>query len=150
MNKKIWLMMLGIMVISYFFCGSVFADTEDEETALWVSLLTSDVALKIIVSIGVFLWGLFKAKGWFKNKREKIIIESIEQAVTELYFSMVRNLKEKRADGKLTDDDIKSLQNTAWLKAKAIAEKNGVKLGKYIAEAYVPVIISKIIAGLKK
>ncbi len=111
-----------------------------------------DHILKLSVEFALAIWMFVKSTDYFKNiKSERIqrVLEILEGAVEDVYWSYVRDIKIKSADGKLTSAEIETAKNRAFDQAQEIAAGEKMDIIKLIGKE---IIFSKIagIVGNKK
>ncbi len=118
-----------------------------------IEFLTNDAVLKVLVTAILAAWGAFKLKKLAlddpKNAKKKKAIEMLEVIVSNLYHNEVRELKKAKADGKLTKDEIKAANDKAIAQLKTEAKEKGLDVAKLFGEAYLPVLINKVVGKLK-
>jgi len=111
-----------------------------------------DLIIKLLVIVIPIIWAIVKVKLKLDEGKAKKITIIVEQAVNETYHEYIR-LKKNGANGetrKLTPEEIKEAQETAWGKALRIAESRGMRLAQEVAQEYFPVLIDKAIKGFTK
>jgi pyruvate/2-oxoglutarate dehydrogenase complex dihydrolipoamide acyltransferase (E2) component len=118
---------------------------EEEASKLWNPSLW-----EIVGAIIALIWGIIVAKLKLKEGKKKKITMAFEAAVQDTYTELVRDLKIKKGDGKLTKEEVKEAQAKAWDKAKEILKDQGINLGKEMMVEYGPVIVTKIVQLFKK
>ena len=111
-----------------------------------------DHILKLSVEFALAIWMFVKSTDYFKNiKSERImrVFEILEGAVEDVYWSYVRDIKIKSADGKLTSAEIETAKNRAFDQAQEIAASEKMDIIKLLGKE---IIFSKIagIVGNKK
>ena len=79
-----------------------------------------------------------------------IAINALIAGVQISWDSIVRDLKDKSADGQLTEQERLEAQARATSKAMTIAKNQGIDLLKVFAKEEVPALIHRIIARRKK
>ena len=115
---------------------------------------STTIFIAILVAIGSvvpFVWKYLLAKSqtlrdWLdKSQLDEIAIG----AATETWESMVRDMKSKADDGKLTSAEKKEAMKTALGTFKDLAKDQGVKAAKDLAEPLIKGLIEKAINRLK-
>lgn len=132
--------------------------------------LSTDPVLSILVAAFVVLLGIgtrylvqflkaqvevFKAttdSKVFSNIID-LVMKNAENIVFGLQVTIVDELKEKAADGKLTKEEIGEIQKAAYDKLLgSLSEETKVTLTSLVGDLadYLPFVIEKALAGLKK
>lgn len=124
-------------------------DPVAEETAdavpTWVNILASLSTL--ILGVLAIIWGI--ARAWLLKKgvlKEKSLQE-VEKIVIDLKNNLVRELKAKRKDGKLTKKDLGEIKSALMKRVKAV---EWIDLLKVIGEDYLPVVVEKILGNTSR
>lgn len=112
-------------------------------------VLSNEVVLGYIIAAIAAIWGWLKRKADIKDERLQKGVLFLEEGVEEVWNEVVKDLKVKAADGKLTANEKKSALAIAKAKAVGYAKKEGWNLFTYIAEETIPIIIRKIVDGRK-
>jgi len=151
---------LVILLILAVFCPVILAQdpvttTETVKEATdpsgWLeTLLGNEAIFGAIVSGVLLLWGILKAKLHLKDTKWAKVLETVEQAVAEVYHEYIRDLKTGRADGKLTKEEIDEAHKKAWERAKTIGKEKGLDVAKEVSQAYFPVLIKKVLGKISK
>lgn len=119
-----------------------------------IEFLTNDAILKILVTAIVGAWAAFKAKNLLlddpKNAKKKKAVELLESIVVDMYNTEIRELKKAKEDGKLTKEEIAAANKKAIETLKEKGKEKGLAIGKLFAEEYLPVLVNKVVARLKK
>ena len=118
-----------------------------------IEFLINDAVLQVLIAVILAGWGAFKLKKLAlddpKNAKKKKAIEMLEVIVSNFYHNEVRELKKANADGKLTKEEIKAANDKAVAQLKTEAKEKGLDVAKLFGEAYLPVLVSKVVKKLK-
>jgi len=118
----------------------------------WVDIVTK-LVVAIVVTVTPIVWALIKRKLKLNEENWKGVVRIIEQSVEDVYINVVRDLKKASADGKLTKEEIKDLQEKAWVIAEKVGSDKGIDLIKEFAKVggkeYFPVLVSKVISEVR-
>jgi len=114
------------------------------------------VGFSILSAIGGFIALKLNAfvanqkKKFAKSTEEKTAIDALETGVSETYHTLYKELKEKAADGNLSDADKQQLRNCAKNKAVEVAKEQGLELAKVYGPRVIEGLIEKIVAYRKR
>ncbi len=99
------------------------------------------------------VWTFFKTSDWFERLRTRRIakaIRALEAAVDQTYRVYVRQIKEGREDGKLTDAERRHAHRMARRAAIEFGKQEGVDVLRTLGHDYLDLWISKIVKRLKR
>jgi len=117
------------------------------------SVLNSDVGFTLATSLVGGVWTLLRSSEWYrqaKRDRYQEALAALEAGVEQTYQTYVRAIKESRADGRLTDEEMRAARERARDAAVVFGRTQGLDVLKELGPQYVDVLISKLVKGLKR
>jgi len=121
---------------------------------MWKQVLESSLPI-ILQVIGVGLanllaWLVAKViKKFNLNEVEQSAIDALATGVNETYIAVVKDIKAKAADGKLTEDERKEVKAIAIAKAKEVAKGSAKKLLTTMAQERLSTWVDKLVQKAK-
>jgi hypothetical protein len=104
---------------------------------------------EVLASIVALIWGVVKAKMKLEADWQQKLLSFVEAGAQHTYDEFIREAKKAAPDGKLTKEQINEARGRAWESAKVFAAEQGIDLAKQVAQEQIPVLLSKVVTGLK-
>ena len=104
---------------------------------------------EILASVIALVWTMAKAKMKLDADWQQRVVGFVEAGAQHTYDDFIRGAKKAAPDGKLTKEQINEARGKAWEAAKVFAAEQGIDLAKQVATEQIPVLFSKVVAGLK-
>lgn len=104
---------------------------------------------EIVGSIIALVWTMAKAKMKLDADWQQRVVGFVEAGAQHTYDEFIRGAKKAAPDGKLTTEQINEARGKAWEAAKVFAAEQGIDLAKQVTTEQIPVLFSKVVAGLK-
>ena len=116
------------------------------------SLLNSEAGLTLVTTLLGGIWTLFRSSEWYRRAQEQRYnkaLAALEAGVESTYRTYVRAIKESRADGKLTDEEMRDARQRAQEAAIQFGRTKGVDVLKELGAEYMDLLTSKLVKQLK-
>ena len=98
------------------------------------------------------VWSLFRASDWRKraqDQRYNRALQALEAGVELTYRTFVKSIKDSRADGKLTADEMRLARERARSAAIEFGQTQGIDVVRELSGEYIDLLIAKIVNGFK-
>lgn len=118
-----------------------------------LDILGRDETLTLIGAAAAGLWGAFKSSEWYQareDRRTERALHALEAGVEQTYRTYVRAIKNARADGRLTDVEMRHARQQALAAAQEYGRTQGVDVARTLGQEYLELWIAKLVARLKK
>ena len=115
-------------------------------------MVMQEFGVSLVVTVLGAVWTFFKSSEWYEKLRKRKYfkaMEALEAAVEETYRTYVREIKNSRMDGQLTDDERKQARELARNRAMELAHTDGVEVIRELGDNYMDLWIQKIVKKLK-
>jgi hypothetical protein len=115
----------------------------------FTNLLESELFVQVLAAIVAAVWVAFKSSQAYQNLKSKkfdTVFEAAEVGVDRVYKTYVKKMK---ANGTWSEAEKQNAMNAAKEVAIEYAKKEGVDALRYVADAYLEVLIEDIIRKRK-
>ncbi len=116
------------------------------------NVLSSESALTLLGTVLGGLWAFFKSSDWFSRLRRRRFgraLRALEAGVEQTYRTYVHEIKEARADGRLTEEERRRARRLARETAIEFGRTHGVDVLRELGEEYIDLWIAKLVQRLK-
>lgn len=116
-------------------------------------VLSSELGLSLVGAVLGTIWTAFRSTEWFAGARARryaAALEALEAGVDLTYDTYVRAIKEARADGKLTKEEIREARRRACDAAISFGRSKGIDVLREVGAEYVDLWIAKLVKRLKR
>lgn len=115
----------------------------------FTNLLESELFVQVLAAIVAAVWVAFKSSQAYQNQKSKkfdTVFETAEIGVERVYKNYVKKMK---ANGTWSEAEKQNAMNAAKEVAIEYAKKEGVDALRYVADAYLEVLIEDIVRKRK-
>jgi hypothetical protein len=116
------------------------------------TVLGSEAGFTLITAIVGSIWTALRSSEWAqqaRGRRYAKAVEALEAGVELTYRTYVREIKQLRQDGKLTDDEMREARQRARDAAVEFGRTQGLDVVRELGAQYVDLAISKLVKKLK-
>ncbi len=116
-------------------------------------VLSSEAGLTILGTLLGGLWTFFKSRDWYvraRRRRYAKALDALEAGVERTYRTYVRELKASRADGRLTQAEMRHARRLARDQAIEFGRTQGIDVLRELGEGYLDLWIAKLVKKLKR
>ena len=115
-------------------------------------VLNSEVGLTLVTAILGAVWTAFRSSDWYRRvceRRYATALHALEAGVELTYRTYVQAIKGSRADGKLTDDEMRQARQQARDAAIEFGRTQGIDVVRELGGEYIDLLIAKLVKKLK-
>jgi len=116
-------------------------------------MVMSEFSVSLAMTVLGAVWTFFKSTEWYEKLQKRKYfkaMQALEAAVEETYRTYVREIKNSRMDGQLTEDERKQARDLARNRAAELAHAEGLDIMRELGDNYMDLWIQKIVNKLKR
>ena len=115
-------------------------------------VLNSELGLTVVSAVLGAIWTAFRSSEWYRrlcDQRFNKALHALEAGVEATYRTYVRAIKEARADGKLTGEEMAEARRRAREAAIEFGRTQGIDVLRELGSGYIDLWIAKLVKTLK-
>ena len=117
------------------------------------NVLVSEPGLALVSAVLGAIWTLFRSGEWYRrvqSQRNSKALQALEAGVELTYRTYVQAIKEARADGKLTPEEMREARQRARDAAIEFGRTQGIDVLRELGGEYIDLWIAKLVKRLKQ
>lgn len=116
------------------------------------TILGSEAGFTLVTAVLGSIWTVLKSGEWVeqaRGRRYAKAVEALEAGVELTYRTYVREIKQSRTDGRLTNEEMREARRHARNAAVEFGRTQGLDVMRELGVQYVDLAISKLVKKLK-